>query len=55
MHLLAVIHLFPEVGYVKSKLRSHTVRQSLELCQYMQALRMDVVPVLDFLDLVINV
>ena len=37
MHLLAVIYLFPEVGYVTSKLRSHTIRQSLELCPFMQA------------------
>ena len=27
---LVVIHLFPQVGFVKNKLRSHTVRRKLK-------------------------
>ena len=34
---LAVIHLFPQVGCVRSKIQSHTVRQGLLLLLLMQA------------------
>ena len=48
-------YIFPEVGYVTSKLRSHTVRQSLKFVSLHAGSRMDAVPVLDLLDSVINV
>ena len=55
MRFLEVIHLFRSVGCVRNKLHFHTVQQNLKSFPSMQVLRMDEIPALDLLDLVIEV